>query len=366
MNESPLHVLLVAPDLSENSVGRAYALWLLIKSLGWTARVVSVRGDELWPPLKSSAFATSCLRVADGPDQDRDLLELARSTDLMIAIKPRPESMQRVLTMAKETGIGYLIDLDDPDFDGPLSTGQPIRRAAKFVVRRRRMLAVLQMRRLYETVPSRRRIVSNPVLQGRYGGTVIPHVRATIEPGAAHLSSRPTVCFVGSARRHKGIGLLRQSVAALADEGYRLVITDRAPADARPWEDWVGSTSLAAGLRLVAGSDIVVLPSSDDPYSRGQLPVKLIDAMMLGRAIAVSKVEPMPWALAGAGRELSDVSVAEVSAVLRDFADPQYRRILGNRARQRFLQRFSVDSNAAEFAALCRSAAGLVADRERG
>lgn len=356
-----LRILLVAPDLSENSLGRAYALWLLIKQLGWTATVVSVRGREIWAPLRSGAFADCCRLIPDGPDQQQQLADLSRAVDLMIAVKPRPESMQRVLELAERTGTRYLVDLDDPDFDGPLSVGRPVRQVAKFMIKHRQMQDLLRMRRLYRTVPAERRIVSNPVLQARYGGTVIPHVRAVIAPGAEHSSRKPSVCFVGTARRHKGIGLLREAVAALADRGYRLVITDDAPGDAQSWEDWVGPTSMSAGLQLVAGSDIVVLPSADDPFSRGQLPVKLVDAMMLGRAIAVSDVEPMPWALAGSGRVLPEASATAVTAVLAEFADPALRRQLGRRARQRFLDRFSVEANTEIFAAVCLRAVDRVA-----
>ena len=95
---------------------------------------------------------------------------------------------------------------------------------------------------------------------------------------------------MGSVRPHKGVELLREAVEHAGD--MRLTITDDPPPSARPNENWTGLTSLAVGLELVNRADIVAIPSL--PWIYGyQLPVKLIDAMLAGRAIVASDLPPI-------------------------------------------------------------------------
>jgi glycosyltransferase involved in cell wall biosynthesis len=148
------------------------------------------------------------------------------------------------------------------------------------------------------------------------------------------------VAFVGTNRAHKGIDILRSAVANLQTEGYRLIITDDEPDDSKPWEQWTGATSMAEGIRIVASSDVVIIPSINLAYARGQLPAKLMDAMMLGRAIAVTNIEPMPWALGSGGRVILPGSVEAVEEVLVEFRDPLVRKNLGTLARARALALF--------------------------
>ena len=52
----PTRVLLVTPNFDNNSLGRTYCLWLLCRELGWSPRIVGVRGDRIWLPLAGSDF----------------------------------------------------------------------------------------------------------------------------------------------------------------------------------------------------------------------------------------------------------------------------------------------------------------------
>ncbi|TPX02398.1 glycosyltransferase family 4 protein, partial [Schumannella luteola] len=326
-------VLLLTPDLSDNSTGRAEVLWTLAESLGWRCRVVAPTGDELWYPVRGSAFARDCAVVAD----DGLVAELAARSDLVIAVKPLPGSFGRALEVAGSTPV--LLDIDDPDLESILGVGQPIRALAKAVLRRRRVRAARRLRRRVGEHPV---IVSNPVLQRRYGGEVVPHARLDTGPGAEAASTSPTVVFVGTNRRHKGLGVLRRAVA---DAGLRLAITDDPPRDRLPHEDWVGPTTLDEGRELVRRGDIVVIPSMPgEVHSTAQLPAKLIDAMIAGRAIAVADFEPLRWALGDTGRVFAPGDPRALTAVLDELRDPALRRELGDAARRRALELFTVDA----------------------
>jgi glycosyltransferase involved in cell wall biosynthesis len=342
-----MNIVFVTPDLEENSLGRAYCLWLLARACGWTARIYSLRGARVWRPLADDAeFVASCHSCGS----TKEIEIAARTADLIISVKPLPESLFPAVACAEALGIPWAVDIDDPDLEGRLRWLPIHRRLAKELLKPRLVESFRKCRRL---VRHANRIVSNPQLGIRYPGTVIPHVRRDPGAGAAHRSTEPLVAFVGTPRLHKGLPLLREAVTRLSPQGFKLLVTAPAPPDARPWEAWVGTTSLEEGLELVRDADIVALPSESDVWSLGQLPVKLVDAMLLGRALIVSNVEPMPWAVGNGGLVIEAGSLSQLMNALEHFKSPATRAAAGHEARERALRLFTVESQADTFAAAC-------------
>jgi glycosyltransferase involved in cell wall biosynthesis len=348
-------LLLVASDLEDNSTGRVYVLWLLARHLSWECVVIATREARIWPPLVGSEFAASCLVLSEeDPAAWARARELARSADLMIAAKPLPRSLGAALRLQRETGAALLVDIDDPDIEARLGVGRPLEMVGKALLRPRTFWPALHMRSRLKGLP---RIVSNPFLETLYGGRVVPHARKDTGDGEPHVSEHPSVVFVGTNRRHKGVELIRRAVATLQPEGFTLTVTDAPPRDAHSWERWIGPTTLAEGIRLVRSGDIVVLPGlSRSIIPTLQLPAKLIDAMVAGRAIVVGDVGPMTWALGGAGRVLRSSSQNELVETLRELADPNLRATLGASARRRGLDQFGIEAVAPKFAAACNEA----------
>lgn len=206
-------------------------------------------------------------------------------------------------------------------------------------------------------------IVSNPTLQGFFGGEVVPHVRESSAAGARHVSWEPVVAFVGTAREHKGINELRAAVAELSEDGFTLVVTDQPPTDPQPWEHWIGRTSLAEGSKVVAKADIVAIPSRDGLHSRGQLPAKIMDAAAAGRAIVVADVDPLPWSVDGGSGLVVGPTVEQLTRALRDLRSPGRRQELGLKARDLFEKRYSVDAGTTGFLAAVNSAEDLAGGR---
>lgn len=351
-----LSVAFVTRSTADNSLGRTYSLWLLARRLGWRAQVYAPHGSAVWGPLQGTDFANTVQLV------DPNAItagEIFSDVDLIIAVKPLRETFGLARVGAARAGRPLLLDIDDPDLEGRLSFERPLRALARELRYFRRQSAIRELRRLTKTVPV---LVSNPVLQARYGGTVVGHARTPDLPGDFRDTTSPTVAFVGTDNPHKGLAVLRAAVARLAPSGFRLVITAAPPADARPWERWVGQTSMADGLALVRASDIVAIPSLDRAFARGQLPAKVIDAMFAGRAVVASDVPPMGWALDGSGLLVEPGSVDELAGALATLADPSLRRTLGERARQSAIDRFSVDALAAPFEEACRAATAVRAE----
>ena len=351
-------LLLLTPNAANNSLGRTYCLWLLARHLGWPTRVVAVRGASLWQPLATGDFAADCriLTGLDGAARDAELDRLAAGTDLLLAVKPLPSSFGVAADVAARTGLPLMLDVDDLDVEVRIRWQPWRRRVRDRLTGRRREL--LRLRERARQVPV---TVCNPVLQESYGGLVIPHVRPQAPPppppsGDGGDSGDMVVRFVGSPRAHKGMDVLRAAVDTFGGNGVRLEVTADAPPDARAWEGWLGQTTLEEGNRLVASADVVALPSLARSWSLAQLPAKLMDAMMLGRAVVASDLPPIRWALGDAGILVRPGDRDALAAALHRLRDPGERHELGVAAHRRASAMLSVEAVAPAFEGYVRAA----------
>ena len=124
---------------------------------------------------------------------------------------------------------------------------------------------------------------------------------------------------------------------------FALTITAPAPLDAKPWEDWVGFTSMEEGREIISRADVVVIPSRKTVYSRAQLPAKLMDAMMAGKAIIASDLPPIRWAGGDAVLYMKPGSSRSLRHQLDAVRDASVRADMGERARHRAERKFKID-----------------------
>lgn len=342
---TPVRVTLLTPSFSDTQIFRTEALALLGRSLGHDVRVVTTQEGEVVPSLAGTEFARG-LRVVTPAELEQ---LVADETDVLCTVKPLPASLGLGRRLSRRTGTALLVDVDDPDIEVyTVWSGRTRRQTVHRLARAWRELPGHAHRSLL----TKRSVttVSNPVLQRRWGGELVPHARVDPGEGAAHVSTHPRIAFVGTTRRHKGIGLLREAAARLADDGWRLAVTAQRPDDARPSEDWVGPLDgTVDSARMTSQADVVVVPSEDFGYGRGQLPLKLIDAMLMARAVVVSSAGPLPWAVGGAAPVFPSGSVTGLVDALRPLRDPAVRTDLGRRAREVALERYTVDAVAPAF-----------------
>ncbi len=333
------HVAIVTPNFENNSLGRTWCLWQLARALGWSTEVVGVKGSAVWRPLAGTPFAADCVLPASA-DRAAALPAVRAAigrADLVIAVKPLTTSLG--VALEARDGVPLLADVDDPDIE--------VRTDWRPLAERLRRPGFLPSRRvlrgLGDAVRTLPRIVSNPVLQRMYGGDVVPHVREAGPDPVWSDRDEPVVRFVGSVRGHKGVDVLRRAVAGLQGDAL-LEVTADAPADAAQHERWLGTTTLERGTALVREADVIAVPSLPTLWTPAQLPAKLIDAMIAGRAIVASSAEPVVWALGGTGVLVPPGDAPALQQALAGMRSPARRRALGEAARERALATFTVEA----------------------
>jgi glycosyltransferase involved in cell wall biosynthesis len=316
-----------------NTLGRAYALWLAADELGWDVAIVAPAIDAPWPPVAGEERFVACLTA--------DAEEAAERADVLVALKPWPGALDVAWRLGARFGKPVAVDVDDPDWESEYGAS-PAGRLRVLVRRALRGDIPVQAYRLRRrTARLERVLVSNPALHRWYpGGVVVPHARRPRPAGRPPTSgSTIEVAFVGTVVPHKGVDVLRRAAAAAG--GVELVVTGAPPSDRLEHERWIGETSLEEGLGVIDGCDVAAIPSMPWTYAEGQLPAKLIDAMMAGRAIVASDVGPVRWALDGAGLLVRPGDAAALTEALVQLRSPELRARLGEAARARALDRFT-------------------------
>jgi len=139
-------------------------------------------------------------------------------------------------------------------------------------------------------------------------------------------------------RRVPGVRVLL--VGSFPDDGYRREVLGRAQ------ELGVAANVVEAGFKanpfpLVAACDVVVLPARRDPF-----PIALLEAMALGKPVVATAVGGIPEMIADGETGFlvppNDID-AFAARVLVLLEDPQRRVAMGQAARNRLLERFSLE-----------------------
>lgn len=343
----PRRLIIVVHDLSNNAVGRAHVLWSLAREAGIPATIHGTSRGELWAPLRGSRFGEDVNTYSSRRQLLKGLIHQASQEDLLVPLKTWPGSLGVALRCAERCRAPLLADVDDPDHAA--LAGQWASSSYRQAFRARMRLRGQSPRefdQLEEVVRSLPRMVSNPTLQCLYGGGwLVPHVRSVPEQRPPLTSEESTtIAFVGTPRSHKGLPSVRQAVASKQEQGFRLVVTADAPRDARPWEDWVGVTTLEAGRVLVQRADVVIIAQKLERYGYAQLPARLVDAMSLGRPVIATSTPPIEWAMGGESLTVTDTSPQALEEALECLRDPTRRTAIATALHERARRLFSFEA----------------------
>ncbi len=319
-------VAVVAWDLTHNPVGRALAL-AEVAFPNAECEIVGPMfpkyGEDLWQPLRESLrpfdvrgfHAHSFTSFMEGAIR----LVAEKPCDVAWVSKPRLPSLLIGFLYKLIHGASVLLDIDDDelafvDADEPLSLDSFLAKCAPSDWRepfaKRWTQLAGSMIGLADAVT-----VCNPVLQQKFGGTLVRHARnsqpfdealakrATLRAEFGFSDSDKVILFLGTPRRHKGVLEIAQALQELADPSAVLCVIGAIadPAFKKELEAFQSTRvvlhenqpfSRVADLNAMA--DIVcILQDSADPIAAYQTPAKLTDALAAGTVVLATPVPPL-------------------------------------------------------------------------
>ncbi|WMT07486.1 glycosyltransferase family 4 protein [Natrinema thermotolerans] len=304
-----------------------------------------------------------------------DLLRLIDG-DVVYASKPRMTSYGLGLLKSRLNGQPLLLDIDDweTQFDQFETFSTP------YIERIPRLINFnsFYYTRALESVTDLADglTVSNSLLQQRFGGQIIRHVRDTekFSPSRhSKVSCRKefdipsediVILFFGTPRPHKGVEKLIEAVNLIGNKRVRLLIiggdnSDYTASLNQTTNDRVdirGYQPFDSIPKWYAASDIACIPQQRTEASKGQIPAKLFDAMAMGVPIVTTAVSDIPEIVGDGGLVVEPSDTNELYQSLQTLVDdPDRRTELGQIARSRCIEKYSLRTVRPKIEALVES-----------
>jgi glycosyltransferase involved in cell wall biosynthesis len=350
-----MKITVLSHNLSSNAVMRAHRVAVAARHFAEVKLIGSAEENGPWPALPRESWIQSVedRRLPKFYKFFLELVDLADG-DVLIAVKPQFSSFGAALIAGERRGVPVILDLDDWD-----AAFTPRSRWAEdpLLADPRRQASAVYVSLFTKAIPAAAAVtVSSCALQQKFGGVLLRHGALTelfdpagVDRDAARKEfgfTGPTVLFAGTPREHKGILPLAAAVARVP--GACLAVTCRPEDLSEP--EWASYPLLRVPIvpypslpRLLAAADLVAIPQLDSEAARYQMPMKVYDCMAMGKPIVASAISDLPEVLDGCARLVPAGDVEHLATAINDFLDqPDKARALGERARMRCLEQFSM------------------------
>lgn len=372
-------ISLFVHDLAANPMGRAYSIAMALKKIGFDIEVLGflINAREVYKPYRES-FNYITVNADSRPGTILRSWNLAgmASGDMIYAFKPLWTSYWPALLAS---GFGrkkpLLLDIDDNELCVPYDKRGSSLLAGNFIrgwnfvnsVQYNRLLHPLRKLAAFCTV-------STTALQRVYAGEIILHGPDAVlfdpeRPDCEKYSCRKKFnlpqegrlfLFAGMPYLHKGLQILVKWLKSSEFASCGLVLCGNPG-----WAEYLNAKE-ALGPRcytvdyipyslmpqLLAAVDIVSILQQPCDFSDAQMPVKMLDAMAMGKAIIATAVSDLPVIIGGNCPRGWIIPVSDkeafIKASLEIMNNPQEVLIRGARARKYFLDNASVSSNASK------------------
>lgn len=358
-----MKISVLTPDLSNNSLGRA---WLLAKILQrrYEVEIIGpIFESSIWEPVQSE-FSYKGVKGCLFPRFVPEIFKMVKEIkgDAIYAHKPVFSSFTIGL-IKKHFGIRPLV-LDIDDWESPLRL--------KYHGKKN----ILYPNSYWSTLLHERSAcladeitVSNRFLQEKFGGTIVHHARDTehLDPSKYYgmrlkekhgVAGRKVVTFLGTPRPHKGLEDLIKAFAVIQDKQLILMVVGLDKSEyAQDIRKMMGELlptgqTLTFGMQpihdvptFLAFTDLVVIPQRKTLESIGQTPAKVFDAMAMAKPIIGTSVSDLPEILDGCGWIVGPESPLQLSQAIKDvFANPDKARHMGRKAREKCIREYSYDA----------------------
>src|SRR6266566_964648 len=350
-----MKVTILSHNLSSNASMRAHRLAVAAAHFAEVTLIGPVERRGLWPALPQESWIKTVTEERF-PRFTTSFLQLVRACegDVLIAVKPHMASFGAALVAAECRQVPVILDLDDLDI--ALAPRSDWAEKPSMADLRRPASAVYLSLLTKATGAASAITVASIALRQRFGGTLVPHGSLTelFNPDAIDREKArrgfgfngPTVLFPGTPRWYKGLKPLAKALTRVP--GARLAVLCR-PEDlaTKDWDRFpmqrIPMISYAALPALLAAADVVAIPQLDTEPARYQMPMKAYDCMAMAKPIVASAISDLPETLADCARLVPPGDVEQLAeAIDKLLAHPEEARRLGEKARARCLQHYSM------------------------
>lgn len=359
-------ISILAPNLSSNSLGRAYLLARVLQRNYEVEILGPAFKGHIWPPVEDGKVPFFLVPGKKFPMFIGSAQQLLAhiSGDLIYAVKPRLTSFGLGLLHRRKTNIPLLLDIDDWDAEGEYGLN-PIKRTARMLWRLPDPYNNLYLHLMERFIPRADAItVVSSELQEQFGGVLLPHGRDTqaLDPISFDsqalkiqhdLAGKFVLMFFGTPRPHKGLEDVLKALQELdiPDLCFAIVGVN--------WDDTYTQTLLQYDeprLRLfgmqpwekvpefLAMADAVILAQRSGAFGQAQVPAKVFDAMAMAKPIIATQVGDLPKILENCGYLVPPDDIKALASMIQFVHEhPEEAAQMGKLARVRCQTYYSWD-----------------------
>jgi len=304
--------LVVAPQTSGNSLGRALSLIDMLERLG-PSRLVAFDTGPIWPGAQGTGHDVASFTSFEAlSSMVRAEADRADGRLVVVAVKPFPRTLGWAAQLRQQLSdrLRLVADIDDAD----VSIQSESRRGQRPRERVRRFTTEVRDPEVHTPARIRRTLrrslrradglfVSSWALRAQvrsFSGPTfrVPHPRRRHPYVEVVSGDRLGLGFLGTPLKHKGLDRLFAILAARPETELHLLDGTPIPSDVEDavrkrlvMHPLIGADTLERAFRSI---DVVVLPqNASTDGGRLQLPAKLIDAHRFGRPVVATATPPI-------------------------------------------------------------------------
>jgi len=360
-------VSILVPDISSNIVWAATAIARALRAKFEVEIVGPDLGTGVYAMFRGlfEFHAIPAPRIYRVPEFFADCRRLgaALTGDLIIAMKAYADTVPVALREKRRHGKSVLVYLDEWDA-APLYERPRLARVVQFLRECRHPLDEAYFP-LVERMLVRADgvIATSSFVQRKFGGWVVPlgvdtNSYAPQPPAALAglrrklgLEKERLIVFGGLVRPHKGVELILEALALIADPGLKLLVvgpeTETVAAfKAHPrWAPYLvcaGAQAKAQMPLFLDLAELIVIAQDDSRLGPSQVPCKISEAMAMAKPVIATAVSDLPDILAGCGRIVPPGDARALAGEIQGLlADRIAAEALGRAAREKCVRLYS-------------------------
>jgi glycosyltransferase involved in cell wall biosynthesis len=386
-SQRQLKISILVSDLSSKGAARwggavrPFLLAQALLQLGHEVKMFGVAYDRAAPPIATRIPITAipCQYHAGFIGSAIALSKLLPKIDgdLLYAVKLKPTSYGIGLLKKLQSRRPLLVDIDDWEmswFGGdnwqyrpkPKQLAKDLLRADGSLKHPDHPLYLKWMEGLITHADAV--TIHTQFIQKRFGGTYIPNGKDTLLFSPDRYDAETSrvkyglkdfkiLMFPGAPRPYKGIEDVLIALDKLDRNDLRLAIVGGSPYDdydkqlIAKWGRWIikiPKAPVEAMPEIVAAAHAIVVPQRNTPAALAQFPLKLTDGMAMAKPILATTVGDIPEILSDTGYLVDPDSPKQIAAKIEwIFENLEAANQKGKQARQRCIERYSIEAMAA-------------------